>query len=393
MFWSKRFIVPQMPFAMPGGPPGGMPVAGNPLADLQIPGAEDLDPMRLMAFMGRVMSEMSAAITGLLCAVGERRGLFAAMAHGGPGTAAEIAHRTGTHIAYAREWLKAMTCAGYIEYDPDEQTFSLPMEHAIILAFDRAPMFMGGGFEQLSAFAAALNPLLEDLGKGAGVSQAVFGERLLSGMERMSATWFDHFLVQQWLPQVREVRDLLERGGKVADVGCGSGRAVVRMAEAFPASKFVGFDLFDQALERARRAAKESSVADRATFQELDAAAGLPARAFDLVTLFDSLHDFVAPDVALAAVRKALRPGGVCLILEMNCSDDFEDDIGPVGTILYGTSFFYNTPASLANGGRGDGTMSMPASRIAALCKGAGFSEVTPVPIFNPFNKLYLARS
>lgn len=371
---------------MAGGP------ASFPMMDLSFPGAEDVNPMRLMAFMGRIMNDMSATLTGLLCAVGDRMGLFRAMAHKGPSTAQDIAARTGVHIAYAQEWLKAMTCAGYLEYDPDDQTFSLPMEHAVILAFDGTPMFMGGGFEQLSAFAAVLSPLLEDMTQGKGVAQAVFGDRLLSGMERMSATWFDHFLVQQWLPQVPEVRTKLERGCKVADVGCGSGRAVARLAEAFPASTFVGFDVFDQAIARARNRAKQAAVEDRATFQSLDIGASFPEAAFDLVTLFDSLHDLVKPEAAMAAVRRSLKRGGACLILEMNCSDEFEEDIGPVGTILYGTSFFYNTPASLANGGEGAGTMSMPERRVQALCKGAGFGSVERIPIFNPFNKLYLAH-
>lgn len=350
-----------------------------------------LDMERAGAFAGRMMSDLGGALVGLVCALGDRLGLFRVLAVSGPVTSGELAERAGIRERYAREWLSVLACAGYVEYDPESGSFSLPPEHAAVLAWEGSPMFLGGGLQQLPALAARLDDLARAFREGGGVPQAAYGEDLREGMERMSGTWFDNLLAQAWIPAVPGLREKLEGGARVADVGCGSGRALIALARAFPASTFTGFDFFAPVLARAAANAEAAGVGDRVRFERRDVAEGLPG-GYDLVTTFDSVHDFADVHGGLAAIRRALAPGGVYLLLEMNAPERLEEAAGPVGSILYATSVLYNLPVSLAHGGEGVGTMGLPESRIRALCAEAGFGSVRRVPVPNPINVLYEVR-
>lgn len=341
----------------------------------------------------RVMMDMCGAMTAILCGIGDQVGLFGVLAKGGNAgmTAAKIAQTAGTHPAYTREWLKAMVCTGYVEYDAEGDAYILANDYLPVLASDESPFSMGGGFEQILGLASAAQAIIDDFRNGKGVSQDSYDSHLVAGMERVSAGWFDHLLVQQWIPAMPELADKLQAGCSVVDVGCGSGRALVRLAEAFPKSSFSGFDVFAPAIDRARARAREAKVAARVDFRIHDISKGLDKKA-DLITFFDSLHDILDPGAALSTARSHLTEGGSCVIVEMNCAEDLRGDIGPTGTILYGTSVLYNTPVSLAMGGAGEGTMSMPEGRIRRLCREAGFTWIERVPQSNPFNVLYWAR-
>lgn len=347
-----------------------------------------IDMKKMGAFMSRIVADMSGALACLLCALGDRLGLFQALSAQGPATAAELAGRAGIDERFAREWLNALACAGYLEFDAEGTRFTLPPEYAAPLAQEGGPMFMGGGYQQLLGLLGPVDQLVMAARSGDGVPQDAYGDDLWQGMERMSATWFDNQLVQHWIPLVPDLQSKLDKGIRVADVGCGSGRALINLAQAYPRSSFVGYDAFESAALRATANAKAAGVADKVRFETVDVAEGLPED-FDLITSFDSLHDFVEPLAALQAIRQALRPEGTYLVLEMNCSDKLADNVGPVGTILYGTSVFYNLPVSLANGGEGEGTMAFPESRVRRLCRQAGFAEVRRLPVQNPFNVLY----
>jgi SAM-dependent methyltransferase len=352
-------------------------------------GPPHFDPARAGAFAGKLMGDLSGAMTALVCALGDRLGLFGALA-AGPATPAELAGRAGIAERHAREWLAALTTAGYLDHDGNGR-FSLPPEHAPMLVAEGTPGFMGGGFQQVAALGARLGEVACAFSEGGGVSQEAYGEDLLEGMERMSAGWFDYLLVPDWLPRVEGVVERLERGCRVADVGCGSGRALVALARAFPRSRYTGIDAFGPAVARAEARAREAGVSERVRFERRDLAAGLPGP-FDVITTFNSAHDFGDLPGAFAAIRRALAPDGVWVILETPAGERLEDHAGPAGAILYATSVLYNTPVALASGGDAPGTLGLPESRLRSLALDAGFAQLTRVPLPSPFHALYAVR-
>ena len=342
------------------------------------------------SFMSRVMSDLAGAVTALVCAVGDRLGLFQVLASAGPCTSDELARHCGLHERYVREWLCAVACAGYVAYDPARQTYRLPPEHALIVANEHSPMFLGGGFQQLLGLARPIDMLCDAFRLGGGVPQQAYGEDLLSGMERMSATWFENMLVQHWLPTTSTVIERLEHGATVADVGCGSGRAMLSLARSYPRSRFVGFDRFEPVIARATARAEAAGLLGRVRFEVLAVEDGLPDR-YDLITAFDSLHDMSDPPGALRAIHRALDPRGTFLMMEMNCGERLEDNFGSTGAILFGTSVLYNTPVTLAQGRAALGTMALPEGTVRKLCLDAGFASIRRLPVMNPFNILYEA--
>jgi SAM-dependent methyltransferase len=210
-------------------------------------------------------------------------------------------------------------------------------------------------------------------------------------MARFTAAWFDHHLLGAWLPLLPELRARLECGIRWADVGCGAGRAVIRLAQAFPRSTFAGFDVLPAQVERARAAALEAGVADRVSFEVADAAHGVPGR-WDAISTFDVVHDAVDPDALVAGIRRSLAADGTYLMLEINCADDHADNRGPLATVLYGFSVLYCMTTSLAHGGAGLGTCGCPPAVVGQIGRHAGFGIVRQVPIQDAFNRLYELR-
>jgi 2-polyprenyl-3-methyl-5-hydroxy-6-metoxy-1,4-benzoquinol methylase len=292
---------------------------------------------------------------------------------------------------YAREWLSALTSAGYIDYDPSTCRFTLPAEHAIALAGEGGVMFMGGAFEQLPALIARLDDVAAAFRTGAGVPPARYGDDLWKSMERVSAGWFDNLLVHEWIPAMPDAKIVLERGARVADVGSGSGRAVINMARAFPRSRFVGYDTLPEAVERGAANAEAAGVGHLVNFALRDVHDGLDGP-FDIVTAFDVIHDTKHPRRAFEAIRESLAPDGILMLLEINARERLEENAGPVAAILYSTSVLYCTPIARAAGGEGLGTMGLPEPAVRRLCAEAGFRQVRRLPIENPFNVLYEIR-
>jgi SAM-dependent methyltransferase len=346
------------------------------------------DPGRLQAFMMEVMDDLSGAMTGIMCALGDRLGLFAALAAGGPATSIELAARANLDERYTREWLAAMSSAGYLGYDPASGQYTLPPEHAAVLAQEGGMLFLGGAFQQLLGLFGPLDALMEAFRNGAGLPESAYPVHLLQGMERISAGWLEHHLVQHWVPAYTGLAEALTRGVDVADVGCGSGQALIVLARAFPLSRFIGYDLSADAVARARENAEEAGVADRVRFEQRDILDGLPD-AYDLVMTLDALHDFPDPGRVLGIVRSALRPDGTYMLMDIRTSERPEENRGPIASILYGTSLLYCLPTSRANGGAGLGTMGLPESAVLELCRAAGFGTARRLPIENPFNVLY----
>jgi 2-polyprenyl-3-methyl-5-hydroxy-6-metoxy-1,4-benzoquinol methylase len=350
-----------------------------------------VDQAKVDQFVGKVLGDTSATLVTLLAAIGDRLGLFKELAASGSVTSGEFASRTGINERYAREWLGGMATAGYVAYDASTQRFNLPPEHAPALAQEAGPFFFGGVYEILPALVGVFDQVTEAFRRGGGVPQSAYDAHLWDGMERFSMGWFENLLTQQWIPAMPDVQAKLEMGALVADVGCGHGRALIKMAQAFPKSRYVGYDVFGPSVDRATANARAAGVADRVKFHQLDASAGLPEQ-YDVVTTLDVVHDAADPRGLLRSIRAALRPGGIYVCLDVNCSDKLEENAGPLGAMFHGFSVLYCMTTSLANGGVGLGTVGLHEPKVRELCAEAGFSSVRRVPMENPFNNLYEVR-
>jgi SAM-dependent methyltransferase len=207
-------------------------------------------------------------------------------------------------------------------------------------------------------------------------------------MERFTAGWFENLLLPQWIPAMPRVKEALERGADVADVGCNRGRALLKLARAFPRSRYVGYDVFEPALRLATERAAAAGLGDRVRFEQRDVSKGLPEQ-FDVITTFDVIHDAVDPLGLLRTIREALRPGGTYVCLDINCSDKLEENAGPLGALFHGFSVLYCMTTSLSRGGAGLGTVGLPESKLKELATEAKFASVRRVPLENPFNNLY----
>jgi 2-polyprenyl-3-methyl-5-hydroxy-6-metoxy-1,4-benzoquinol methylase len=346
------------------------------------------DEAKMGAFVGKVLGDTSATTTVVLASIGDRLGLFKDLAANGPATSGELAARTATNERYIREWLGAMQSAGYLEYDPASQRFTLPLEHQPILAQESGPVFFGGIHQMVFGMAAPMDKLIAAFKQGGGVPQTAYSDSMWQGMERFTNGWFENMLVQQWLPEMPEVRAKLKHGANLADVGCGRGYGVVKMAQEFPNSRFVGYDQFAPSIAIATDRAQAAAIANRTRFQQLDVAAGLPEQ-YDIVTTFDVIHDSADPLRLLRAIRQGLKPDGTYICLEVNCSDKLEQNTGPLSALWYGLSTLYCMTTSLADGGAGLGAMGVPESKMRELCAEAGFSSVHRLPLENPFNIVY----
>lgn len=347
-----------------------------------------LNQAKQEAFVHKVLGDTSATMTTILASIGDRLGLFKDLAANGPTTSTELAQRTGTNERYVREWLGGMATAGYVEYDPSTSRFALPAEHAAAVAAEGGPFFFGGIYEMFPAFMAVFNQVAEAFQKGGGVRQADYPPSMWDGLERFTAGWFNNLLLQQWIPAMPKVESKLKNGARVADVGCGRGRALIKLAQAFPACQFVGYDAYRPAVEDATARAKAAGLDGRVTFQEADVSKGLPSQ-FDIITTFDVVHDAIDPIGLLRAIRRALRPDGVYVCLDINCSDKLEENAGPLGAMFHGVSIMYCMTTSLAWGGAGLGTVGFHERKVQELCTEAGFRFVRKVQLENPFNNLY----
>ena len=353
--------------------------------------AASIDSAKQEAFVGQVLANTSAAMVTTLAALGDRLGLFKTLAASGPATSAEIAAHAGIVERYAREWLGGMTSAGYVTYDPVTRRFALPPEHVAALADEGGPMFFGGIYEMLLSASSVVDRVAEAFRAGGGVPQSAYDDRFWDGMERFSGGWYDNLLVQRWLPAMPDVQCMLRDGADVADVGCGRGRALIRLAQAYPASRYVGYDAFAPSVERATAHAREAGVTDRVRYEVRDAASDLPGR-FDVITTFDVIHDAVDPVAVLRSIFRALKPDGIYVCVDANCSDKLEENTGPIGSLFHGISILYCMTTSLAGGGAGLGTLGLHEHKLRDLATVIGFRDIRRVPIEDPFNNLYELR-
>jgi SAM-dependent methyltransferase len=267
------------------------------------------------------------------------------MADGDPVTPAELAERTGTDERYVREWLSGQAAGGYVHYDAESECFTLPPEQALALAQDDSPAFIPGAFQMAASLVKDEPKIAAAFRSGDGVGWHEHDGDLFCGVERFFRPGYIANLVPSWIPALDGVEEKLTAGAHVADVGCGHGASTVILAQAYPNSTFAGFDYHDESIEKARARARDAGVDDRVTF-EVAAAKSFPGEGYDLVAMFDCLHDMGDPVGAAGHVRGTLKDDGTWLIVEPFANDRLEDNLNPVGRVYYSASTMVCTPAS-----------------------------------------------
>lgn len=304
-----------------------------------------MNEAKLQDFMGRLVSDMGGAAIMANVILGEELGLYRAMADGNPVTPEELAGRTGCNARLVLEWLSGQAASGYVEHD--QGRFRLPAEQAMALAQEDSPVYVAGGAVVLASMYLDKDKIVAAMRGNGALAWGDHHPCLFSGTERFFRPGYRANLVSTWLPALEGVMPKLERGAKVADVGCGHGASTIIMAQAFPSSTFHGFDSHGKSIEQARQRAAEAGVADRVQFTEATARA-FPGGEFDLVCFFDCLHDMGDPVGAAQRAYEALKPGGTVLLVEPFANDDLDKNLNPVGRMFYAASTCICTPNSLS---------------------------------------------
>jgi 2-polyprenyl-3-methyl-5-hydroxy-6-metoxy-1,4-benzoquinol methylase len=351
---------------------------------------QDTDEAAAEEFAGRMVEVLNAGSLALLCSIGHRVGLFDTLARLGPSTSSVIAEAAGLHERYVREWLGGMTTGGVVDHDPDAQTYVLPAAHAACLTRAAGPDNLARTLGFIPLLAQVEEPVAEAFRHGGGVPYSAY-RTFHAVMAEDSGAIFDAALVDVILPLVEGLPEDLAAGIDVADVGCGSGHGVNVMAAAYPASRFVGYDFSEEAIEVARAEARREGLAN-ARFEVADVTALDVAERYDLITAFDAIHDQAQPAQVLAGVHEALRPGGTFLMVDVKASSHLHENVDlPWATFLYTVSVMHCMTVSLALDGEGLGTV-WGHQRARGMLDDAGFADVAIREIdTDPFNNYYIA--
>ena len=349
-----------------------------------------IEEAKLNDFMGRFVNDLGAVMHAATIVVGDQLGLYKTLARAGPSSVDELAVRTETDPRYLREWLSAQAASGYVTYDPASERFSMSEEQAFALAEEGSPAFVPGAFQVCVDQFKSIPRMTQALRTGLGVGWHEHDPALFNGTERFFRPGYAANLVANWLPALNGTTSRLEAGASVADIGCGHGASTLIMAEAYPNSTFVGYDYHAPSVEAARAAANRAGLGERVRF-EVASAQDFPGSGYDLVAMFDCLHDMGDPAGAAAHTRRALKPDGTWLIVEPYANDRLEDNLNPVGRVFYSASAFICTPASRAQKvARCLGAQAGEA-RIGEVVREGGFRRFRRATE-TPFNLVFEAR-
>jgi SAM-dependent methyltransferase len=345
------------------------------------------DPDRLNAFIGKAVGDLGAAVSAVLVSIGDELGLYRALANE-PLTAAELAERTGTNARYVREWLGNQTAGGYVEHDPAADRYYLTSEQAACLADPAGPVDLPGAYLIVQDLYHIRERALRNFRTGEGMEWGEHHSCLFHGTERFFRAGYNSNLIGAWLPALEGVAAKLERGGRAADVGCGHGAGTILLAKAFPDSQFIGYDYHPASIETARKRAAEAGVRN-AKFEVADAVS-YDATDLDLIAFFDCLHDMADPVGAARRARGALKPEGVCMLVEPMAGDTLDDNRNPVGRVYYGASSLICVPVSLARKGPALGAQAGE-KRLRRVMESGGFTRFRRATE-TPFNLVLEAR-
>ncbi len=348
-----------------------------------------LDVDKLNAFVGRFVGDLGAAVHAGMVVIGEKLGLYKALATG-PANSAELAARTSTDERYVREWLASQAAGGYVTYDENTCKFSLTAEQAFTLAQEDSPAYLPGAFQLALGSLAAVPRIAESFRTGAGMGWHEHDDGVFHGCEKFFRPGYAANLVSSWIPAMPDALQKLQGGARVADVGCGIGASTLLLASAFPKSQCFGFDYHDKSVEAARASAKRQSLENRATF-EVATAKDFPGKDYDFVAFFDCLHDMGDPVGAAKHVLQALAKDGTWMIVEPFANDQLKDNLNPVGRVYYSFSTLLCTPCSRSQ----EGSLCLGAqageAKIREVVTSGGFSRFRRAAE-TPFNIVYEAR-
>jgi SAM-dependent methyltransferase len=348
-----------------------------------------VDTEKLNAFIGQFVSDLGAAVHAGMVVIGEKLGLYKALAQGAM-TSAELAAKTGTDERYLREWLSSQAAGGYVTYDSETRKFSLSEEQAFALAVPDSPAYIPGAFELALGSLAAVPRIAESFRTGAGMGWHEHDDGVFHGCEKFFRPGYAANLVSSWIPALQGVKEKLESGGRVADVGCGKGASTILMAKSFPKSRFFGFDYHDKSIEAARESSHREGLSDRVTF-EVSKAKEYPGQDYDFVAVFDCLHDMGDPVGAASHVLRSLGREGTWMIVEPFAKDDLMDNLNPVGRVYYSFSTLLCTPCSRSQ----EVGLCLGAQagekRMREIVQSAGFNRFRKATE-TPFNLVYEAK-
>lgn len=349
----------------------------------------DIDQAKLESFVGKLVGDVGATLSSILVVLGDRLGLWKAMAASGPVTASELAERTETAERYVQEWLDAQASAGYVAYCSKTRRYALPPEQAAVFTDESSPFYFPGLFEVTAACWAGTDKMTKNFRTGGGIEWGHQHPCLFQGTERFFRASYIGNLISSWIPALEGVEAKLKAGAKVADVGCGVGASTILMAKAFPRSRFWGFDYHQGSIELARKRAEAAGVADRVTF-EVASSTDYPGEGYDLIAHFDCLHDMQDPTGAAKYAHRTIAKDGTWMIVEPFASDQPEQNHNPVGRVYYSASTMLCVPHSLAFGGPALGAQAGEA-RLRGVAEAGGFKRFRRATE-TPFNFVLEAR-
>lgn len=353
-----------------------------------------MDKAKAQVFMGRVIADLGAAMTVALVHVGDRVGLFKAMAGAGELRREQLEQRTGIHPRYLEEWLAAMLCAGYIEHQAETDTWRLPDEHALFFADASSEQYMGGLFYGAPGLAAMAPQLADAFQAGSGISFQDYGEAAPMAVELMNRSLYQARFIQRWMPNLPQVVARLQQGGRALDVGCGTGTIAILLAQAFPQARITALDFDARSIVMARENAARAGVAERIRFiqqsaTELDG----QGEGWDFISSFDCIHDMPDPQGVLRRIHNALAPEGSYLMVEPKVADSVDENAAnPFARYMYGISCLHCVPQSLAQGGPGLGAC-WGEARARRMAREAGFSHFAALPIPSLSQSFYELRA
>ena len=347
-----------------------------------------IDEQKLQEFMQKAIVDIAGSYSSMLIILGERLGLYKAMAEAGhPITSEELAKKTNTHERYVREWLANQAAGGYVTYNPEDGKYTLPPEQAMALADENSPVYIHGAYQSLRSLFKDEEKFVEMFKSGKGFRWGEHHHDLFEGTARFFKPSYVGNLVNSWIPSLDKVEGKLKQGAKVADIGCGYGISTILMAKAYPNSQFYGFDNHVPSIEKAKDEARKEGVLENTGFISVSAGDKSIGNDYDLITFFDCLHDMGDPIGAMRFAKQSLKSDGTCMIIEPMANDRVEDNLTLIGRTFYAASTLVCVPNSLADNGPALGAQAGE-KRIKEIVEAAGFTKFRRATQ-TPFNIIY----